>query len=270
MALQRLRIAPQKAFRRNLLRPRPPFGWMASVKRTESRQTFLCRHASAEPPPQRAPGVAVPKTHPANQNAENSWRVPFSGRAWTLPTVAQTCHVFHSRRRGHGPDHTICCIEKHHRTSHPGFETSLPWRRETRTAWESTSRLLATQKLSAEREPVALVRQVPDLDAGLGQAEVAMDHQAETAVEGAEDQPVTAVVLQKRFRGMARRTSQLARRGIGRAAEENYPVGQASSLPFAQNSQAGSLRHGRKPTAARLSHHLGIHCPAVRPGTSPV
>jgi hypothetical protein len=34
------------------------------------------RHASAEPPPQRRPsGVAVPKTHLANQNGDNSWHV---------------------------------------------------------------------------------------------------------------------------------------------------------------------------------------------------
>jgi len=35
-------------------------------------------------------------------------------------------------------------------------------------------------------------------------------------------------------------------------AEESSPVGQAFSLPFPTDSQAGSLRHGMKPTAARL------------------
>ena len=36
---------------------------------------------------------------------------------------------------------------------------------------------------------------------------------------------------------------------IGRAADENLPVGRASSLPFSAESQAGSLRHGMNPTA---------------------
>ena len=36
-------------------------------------------------------------------------------------------------------------------------------------------RSLATQERAAEREPVALVMHAPDLDPGLGQAEVAMD-----------------------------------------------------------------------------------------------
>ena len=39
---------------------------------------------------------------------------------------------------------------------------------------------------------------------------------------------------------------------VTRAADENLPMGRASSLPFPSNSQAGSLRHGTKPTAARL------------------
>ena len=37
----------------------------------------------------------------------------------------------------------------------------------------------------------------------------------------------------------------------GQAADRNLPVGRASSLPFAANSQARSLRHGTEPTAAR-------------------
>ncbi|MBL7039452.1 MAG: PQQ-binding-like beta-propeller repeat protein [Pirellulaceae bacterium] len=39
---------------------------------------------------------------------------------------------------------------------------------------------------------------------------------------------------------------------VSAAAERSSPVGQASSLPFPTDSQAGSLRHGMKPTAARL------------------
>jgi hypothetical protein len=41
-----------------------------------------------------------------------------------------------------------------------------------------------------------------------------------------------------------------------RAADENLLVGRASSLPFAANSQAGSLRHGTKPTAARQTQEV--------------
>ncbi|MBC8876376.1 MAG: hypothetical protein H8E44_43665 [Planctomycetes bacterium] len=39
---------------------------------------------------------------------------------------------------------------------------------------------------------------------------------------------------------------------LRRAADENLPVGQASSLPFRADSQAGSSRHGTKPNAVRL------------------
>ena len=45
---------------------------------------------------------------------------------------------------------------------------------------------------------------------------------------------------------------------LGRAADGNLAVGQASSLPFAADSQARSLRHGTKPTAARLRAQAGI------------
>lgn len=38
-----------------------------------------------------------------------------------------------------------------------------------------------------------------------------------------------------------------------RAADEHSPVGRASSLPPAANSQAGSLRHGKQQTAAQVS-----------------
>ncbi len=41
------------------------------------------------------------------------------------------------------------------------------------------------------------------------------------------------------------------------AADENLPVGQASSLPLPTDSQAGSLRHGTKAPAARLPSPAG-------------
>jgi hypothetical protein len=79
-------------------------------------------------------------------------------------------------------------------------------------------------------EAVALVRHAQDLDPPVGQAEAAMDHQAETAVEGVEDHCVTAVVVEERLHGMGPRTCQLARRAI------------AISVPCRRSSRRESLR----------------------------
>jgi hypothetical protein len=84
-------------------------------------------------------------------------------------------------------------------------------------------------------EAVALVMHAPDPDPRVGQAGAAMDYEAETAVEGAEDHPLTAVVVEERLHGMGPRTCQLARRGIAisvpcRRSSRREP-GEVSRLP---------------------------------------
>jgi hypothetical protein len=62
--------------------------------------------------------------------------------------------------------------------------------------------------------------------------------------------PPWALVLDQSLATAMPNTARSAE--LSRAADEDFRVGRASSLPFRENPQAGSLRHGTKPVAIGL------------------
>jgi hypothetical protein len=75
----------------------PPASRLTYAPASGWQMKFLCRHTSAEPPPQRRPlGVAVPKTHLANQNGDNSRSVPGLGTGVDVAHGGSVTGRFHS------------------------------------------------------------------------------------------------------------------------------------------------------------------------------